>query len=91
MRNSTLDSIFCNLCSKLVLGQNRWILHCETLFGALDYFRPLISELEQVEVNQKELVFELQEKGNRQTLRDLISFGIRFSVHKNRGTVLKKQ
>ena len=89
MRNGTLDRLFCNLCGKLVLGQNHWILHCETLFDALDYFRPLISELEHTEVDQKELVFGLQEKGKRQTLRNLITFSIRFSIHKNRGTVLK--
>ena len=57
MRNGTLNGLFCNLCDKLVLGQNHWILHCKTLFDALDYFQPLISELEQAEVEQKELVF----------------------------------
>ena len=89
MRNGTPDRLFCNLCGKLVLGQNHWILHCETLFDVLDYFRPLISELEHAEVDQKELVFGLQEKGKRQTLRNLITFSIRFSIHKNRGRVLK--
>ena len=43
VRNGTLDRFFCNLCCKLVIGQNHWILHCEALFDALDYFRPLIS------------------------------------------------
>ena len=62
MRNGTLDSLSCNLFGKLVLGQNHWILHGETLLDALEYFRPLISELEQAEVDQKELVFGLQEK-----------------------------
>ena len=28
VRNGTLERLFCNLCGKLVLGQNHWILHC---------------------------------------------------------------
>ena len=44
------------------------VLHCKTVFDALDYFQPLISELVQKEVDQKELVFGLHEKCNRQML-----------------------
>ena len=52
MKSGTLDSSVCKLCGKLVHGQNHWILHCKTLFDALDYFQPLISELEQAEVDK---------------------------------------
>ena len=89
VRNRTLNSLFCTFCGKLVLGLNHWILHWKTLFDALDYFQPLISELGQAELDQRELVFGLQEKCNRQMLRNLITFSIQFSVHKNRGTALK--
>ena len=89
MRSGALDSSVCKLCSKLVHGQNHWVLHCKTLFDALDYFQPLISELEQAKVDQKELVFGVQDKSNRGMLRNLIIFSIRFSIHKNRGTVFK--
>ena len=71
---------------KLVHGQDHWILHCKTLFDALDYFQPLISELGQAEVDEKELVFGVQEKSNREMLRNIITFSIRFSIHKSRGT-----
>ena len=89
VRSSAPDSSVCKLCNKLVHGQNHWVLHCKTLFDALDYFQPLISELEQAEVDQKELVFGVKEKSNRGMLRNLITFSIRFSIHKNRGTVFK--
>ena len=51
--SGALDSSVCKLCSKVVHGQNHWILHCKTLFDALDYFQPLISELEQVDEKNK--------------------------------------
>ena len=72
---------------QIVYGQDHWILHCETLFDALDYFPPLISELEQAEVDKKELVFGVQDKSNREMLRNIIKFSIRYiSIHKSRGT-----
>ena len=89
LRNGTINSLVCNFCGKLVRRQNHWILHCKTLLDALDYFQPLISELELAEVDRKELAFGLQEKCNRQMLRNLITFSIRFSIHKNQGTALK--
>ena len=79
------------MCGKLVHGQNHWILHCKTLFDALDYFQPLISELEQAEVDKKEIVFGVQEKSNREMLRNIITFSIRFSIHKSRGTAFNNQ
>ena len=57
VKSGALDSSVCKLCGKLVHGQNHWILHCKTLFDALDYFQPLISELGQAEVDKKELSF----------------------------------
>ena len=74
MRSGAPDSSVCKLCNKLVHGQNHWVLHCKTLFDALDYFQPLISELEQAEVDQKESVL----------CRTKV-----ISIHKNRGTVFK--
>ena len=65
MRSGALNSSVCKLYSKLVQGQNHWILHCKTLFDALDYFQPFISELEQAKVDQNELVFGVQEKSNQ--------------------------
>ena len=53
VRSGALDSSVCKLCSKLVHGLKQWILHCKTLFDVLDYFQPLISELEQPEVDKK--------------------------------------
>ena len=53
VRSGAPDSSVCKFCSKLVHGQNHWVLHCKTLFDALDYFQPLISELEQAGVDQK--------------------------------------
>ena len=64
VRSGALDSSVCKLCSKLIHGQNHWILRCKMLFDALDYFQPLISELEHAEVDKKELVFGVQEKSN---------------------------
>ena len=89
MRSGALNNSVCKLCSKLVHGQNHWILHCKTLFDVLDYFQRLFSELEQAEVHKKELVFGVQEKSNRQMLRNLITFSVRFSIHKSRGTAFK--
>ena len=86
MRSGSLDSSVCKLCDKLVHGQD-WISHCKTLFDALDYFQPLISELRQAEVDKKELVFGGQEKSNREMLRNIITFSIRFSIYiRSRGT-----
>ena len=64
LRSGALDSSVCKLCGKLVHGQNYWILHCKTLFDALDYFQPLISKQEQTEIDKKELVFGVDEKSN---------------------------
>ena len=86
MKSGALDSSVYKLCGKRVHGQDHWILHCNTLFDALDYFQPLISELGQAEVDKRELVFGVQEKSNREMLRNIITFSIRFSIHKNRGT-----
>ena len=88
VKSGALDSSVCKLDGKLVHGQDHWILHCKTLFDALDYFQPLISELEQAEVNKKELVFGVQEKSNQEMLRNIITFSIRFSIHKSRGHLL---
>ena len=74
------------MCGKLVHWKDHWILHCKTLFDALDYFEPLISELGQAEVDRKELVFGVQEKSNREMLRNIITFSIRFSIRKSQGT-----
>ena len=67
-------------------GQDHWILHCKTRFDVLDYFQPLISELEQAEVDKKELVFGVHEKSNPEMLQNIITFTIQFSIHKSRGT-----
>ena len=80
------ESSVCKLYSKLVHGQNHWILHCKTLFDALNYSQPLISEQEQAEVDEKESVSGMQEKSNREMLQNIITFSIRFYVHKSRRT-----
>ena len=51
VKSGALDSSICKLSGKLVHGQDHWILHCKTLFDDLGYFQPLISELEQAEVD----------------------------------------
>ena len=61
VRSGALNNFVFKLCGKLVHGQNHWILHCETLFML---FQPLISELDQAEIDQNKLVFRLQEKCN---------------------------
>ena len=76
VKSGALDSTVCKLCGKLVHGQNHRILHCKTLFDALDYFQLLISEVEQAEVDKKVLVFGVQEKSNREMLRNIITFSI---------------
>ena len=86
MKSGTQDSSVCKLCGKLVHGQDHWILHCKTLFDALDYFQPLISDVEQAEVDKKEVAFGAQEKSNREMLRNIITFSVRFSIHNSRGT-----
>ena len=86
VKSGALDSSVCKLCGKRVHGQDHWILHCKTHFDALDYFQPLISELGQIEVDKRELVFGVKEKSNREMLRNIMSFSIRFSIRKNRGT-----
>ena len=60
-----------------------------SVFDALDYFQPLISEVEQAEVDKKELLFGVQEKSNREMLRNIITFSIRFFLHKSQGTAFK--
>ena len=68
VKSGALDSSVCKLCGKLK------ILHCKTLFDALDYFQPLILELGKAEVDKKELVFGMQEYSNREMLRNIITF-----------------
>ena len=62
MKSGVLDSSVCKLCGKLVHGQDHWILHCKTLFDALDYFQPLISELGQAEVDKKNQFSECRKR-----------------------------
>ena len=78
MKSGALDSSVCKLYGELVHVQDHWILHCKTLFDALDYFQPFISELGQAELDTKELVFGVQEKSNREMLRNIITFSIRY-------------
>ena len=86
VKSGALDSLFANCVANTFMGRSTGYFIVRHFFGALDYFQPLISELGQAEVDKKELVFGVQEKSNREMLRNIIIFSIRFSIHKSRWT-----
>ena len=92
VKNRSIQSATCKLCSEPLAELNHEIINCKILLEVIDPFKTLISKLGRTEtLSQQELVFGTISNGNKEQLRNFTVFIIRSTVHKSRGTVFRNQ